>query len=108
MHESGAVAGWKNSVAGLVLADDRPSKERVQMKISLVLMLLSLAFATQVFAKDDRRECKAELVRLKAAFSTNYTTQNHHGYRRAKDAKDQGDYKQCVGLAKKARERAER
>ncbi|WP_294733063.1 hypothetical protein [uncultured Pseudomonas sp.] len=78
------------------------------MKISLVLMLLSLVYATQVFAKDDRRECKAELVKLKAAFSTNYTTQNHHGYRRAKDAKDQGDYKQCVGLAKKARERAER
>jgi hypothetical protein len=48
------------------------------------------------------------LAKLKAAFSTNYTTQNHHGYRRAKDAKENGDYKQCVGLAKKARERAER
>jgi hypothetical protein len=78
------------------------------MKISLVLMLLSLVFASTAFAKDDRRECKAELAKLKAAFSTNYTTQNHHGYRRAKDAKENGDYKQCVGLAKKARERAER
>jgi len=78
------------------------------MKIGLALLSLSLVLASNVFAKDDRRECKAELVKLKAAFSTNYTTQNHHGYRRAKDAKDQGDYKQCVGLAKKARERAER
>jgi len=108
VHKCGVVAEWKNPVAGLALADDWPPKERTQMKISLVLMVLSLVFASQVFAKDDRRECKAELVKLKAAFSTNYTTQNHHGYRRAKDAKEQGDYKQCVGLAKKARERAER
>ncbi|OLY73583.1 hypothetical protein AU074_07310 [Pseudomonas sp. ATCC PTA-122608] len=78
------------------------------MKISLVLMLLSLVFASTVFAKDDRRECKAELAKLKAAFATDYMSQNHHGYRRAKDAKENGDYKQCVGLAKKARERAER
>ncbi|KAF1029726.1 MAG: hypothetical protein GAK37_01648 [Pseudomonas sp.] len=35
-------------------------------------------------------------------------TQNHHGYRRAKDARNDGDYKKCVDIARKARERAER
>jgi hypothetical protein len=78
------------------------------MKLSLALLLLSVVFASNAFAKDDRRECKAELAKLQAAFSTNYTSQNHHGYRRAKDAENDGDYKKCVDQAKKARERAER
>lgn len=78
------------------------------MKTSLALLFLSLVFTGNVFAKDDRRECKAELAKMQAAFNTNYTSQNHHGYRRAKSARDDGDYKKCVDQARKARERAER
>ncbi|MGY2288628.1 hypothetical protein ACW9H6_02700 [Pseudomonas sp. SDO528_S397] len=78
------------------------------MKTRLTLLVFTLVFTGAAFAKDDRRECKAELARLKAAFSNDYMNQNHHGYRRAKDARYDGDYKKCVDLARKARERAER
>ncbi len=78
------------------------------MKFSLTLMLLGLLAAGSASASNDRRECKEELQKLKEAFSTNYTSQNHHGYRRAKAARDNEEYKKCASQARKARERVER
>ncbi|WDU64659.1 hypothetical protein LRS56_09435 [Pseudomonas poae] len=78
------------------------------MKFSLTLMLLGLLAAGSASASNDRRECKEELQKLKEAFSTNYTSENHHGYRRAKAARDNEEYKKCASQARKARERVER
>lgn len=78
------------------------------MNTRLALLLLSLILAAPAWAKDDRRECAAELAKLKEAFANDYITQNHRGYRQAKASRNDGDYKKCVDIAKKARERAER
>ena len=78
------------------------------MKLSLTLVLLSFLAAGSASANNDRRECKEELQKLKQAFSTNYTSQNHHGYRRAKASRDNEEYKKCANQARKERERLER
>ena len=78
------------------------------MKFSLTLVLLCFLAAGSAQASNDRRECKEELRKLKAAFDTNYTSQNHHGYRRAKASRDNEEYRKCASQARKARERAER
>ncbi len=78
------------------------------MKYRLTLVLLGLLAASNVSASNDRRECKEELRKLKEAFSTDYTSQNHHGYRRAKASRDNEEYKKCASQARKARERVER
>lgn len=78
------------------------------MKVSLMVVLLGCLAAGMASAGNDRRECKEELQKLKEAFSTDYTSQNHHGYRRAKASRDNEEYKKCASQARKARERTER
>ncbi|MGY2378425.1 hypothetical protein ACW9IB_28310 [Pseudomonas sp. SDO524_S393] len=78
------------------------------MKLRLTLILLALLAAGSASASNDRRECKAELQKLKDTFNTNYTSQNHHGYRRAKASRDNEEYRKCASQARKARERIER
>ncbi|MEO8491692.1 MULTISPECIES: hypothetical protein [unclassified Pseudomonas] len=78
------------------------------MKPSLALLLICLCVAGNASASNDRRECKEELRKLKEAFSTNYTSQNHHGYRKAKASRDNEEYRKCASQARKARERVER
>ncbi|MCP2053433.1 UNVERIFIED_ORG: hypothetical protein J3D59_003293 [Pseudomonas fluorescens] len=78
------------------------------MKLSLALVLLSLMAAGSASAANDRHECKEELQKLKEAFGTDYTSQNHHGYRRAKASRDNEEYRKCASQARKARERVER
>lgn len=78
------------------------------MKSCLTLVVLALLAAGNASASNDRRECKEELRRLKEAFDTNYTSQNHHGYRRAKASRDNEEYRKCANQARKARERVER
>lgn len=78
------------------------------MKYRLALLLLCLLSAGSAFAKNDRRECKAELAKLQEVLSTNYTSQNHHGYRRAKASRDNEEYQKCANQARQARERVER
>lgn len=78
------------------------------MKLRLSLVLLSLLAAGSASATNDRRDCKEELRKLNEALSTNYTSQNHHGYRKAKASRDNEEYKKCASQARKARERLER
>lgn len=78
------------------------------MKFSLTLMLLGVLAAGSASASNERRECKEELQKLKDTFSTDYTSQNHHGYRRAKASRDNEEYRKCASQAQKARERLER
>ncbi|UII73986.1 hypothetical protein LVW35_12740 [Pseudomonas sp. HN11] len=78
------------------------------MKFRLTLVLLSFLVAGSASASNDRRECKEELRKLNDALSTNYTSQNHHGYRQAKASRDNLEYKKCASQARKARERVER
>jgi hypothetical protein len=78
------------------------------MKFSLTLLLLTFLAAGSAWASSDRRECKAELRKLNEALSTNYTGQNHHGYRQAKASRDNLEYRKCASQARKARERVER
>lgn len=79
------------------------------MKLRPALLLLSLfLMAGNASAKSDRLECKEELAKLKEAFDTNYTSQNHHGYREAKASRDNEEYRKCASQARKARERIER
>ncbi len=78
------------------------------MKLRLTLVLLSLLVAASANASNDRRDCKEELRKLNKALSTNYTSQNHHGYRKAKASRDNEEYKKCAGQARKERERLER
>lgn len=78
------------------------------MKFGIILLVLSLLVAGNASASNDRRQCKEELRKLKDAFSTDYTSQNHHGYRRAKASRDNEEYRKCASQARKARERIER
>jgi len=78
------------------------------MKFGVTLLVLSLLVAGNASASNDRRECKEELRKLNEALSTNYTSQNHHGYRQAKASRDNLEYKKCASQARKARERVER
>lgn len=78
------------------------------MKVSIMVVLLGCLAAGTASASNDRRECKEELQKLKEAFSTDYTSQNHYGYRRAKASRDNEEYKKCASQARKARERTER
>lgn len=78
------------------------------IKLSLTLVLLCTLAAGTASASNDRRDCKDELQKLKQAFSTDYTSQNHHGYRQAKASRDNEEYKKCASQARKARERMER
>lgn len=78
------------------------------MTLRLTLVLLSFLLAGSASASNDRRECKEELRKLNAVLSTNYTSQNHHGYRQAKASRDNLEYKKCASQARKARERVER
>ncbi|AZF52887.1 hypothetical protein C4J85_2402 [Pseudomonas sp. R4-34-07] len=77
------------------------------MKLSLGLLMLCYLMAGNAVASD-RRDCKEELQKLKEAFDTNYTSQNHHGYREAKASRDNEEYRKCASQARKARERLER
>lgn len=78
------------------------------MKCRLTLLLLCFLVASSAAASNDRRDCKEELRRLHDALSTNYTGQNHHGYRKAKASRDNEEYKKCATQARKERERLER
>ncbi|MBT1260031.1 MULTISPECIES: hypothetical protein [Pseudomonas] len=78
------------------------------MKFSVTLLVFSLLMAGNASASNDRRACKEELRKLNEALSTNYTSQNHHGYRQAKASRDNLEYKKCASQARKARERVER
>lgn len=78
------------------------------MKFSVTLLVFSLLMAGNASASNDRRACKEELRKLNEALSTNYTSQNHHGYRRAKASRDNEEYKKCANQARKERERLER
>ena len=78
------------------------------MKLRFILLLFSFLRAGNALASNDRRECKLELRKLNDALSTNYTSQNHHGYRKAKASRDNEEYKKCASQARKARERLER
>ena len=78
------------------------------MKSCLTLVVITLLAAGNASASNERRECKEELQKLKDAFDTNYTSQNHHDYRRAKASRDNEEYRKCANQARKARERAER
>lgn len=78
------------------------------MKLHLGLLMLCSLVAGNALASSDRRECKEELQKLKEAFSTDYTSQNHHGYREAKASRDNEEYKKCASQARKTRERVER
>ncbi|WPO00428.1 hypothetical protein [Pseudomonas sp. MUP55] len=78
------------------------------MKLSLSLLIIGTLIAGNAVASNDRRDCKEELQKLKEAFDTNYTSQNHHDYREAKASRDNEEYRKCAGQARKARERMER
>ena len=78
------------------------------MKVRILVVVLCWLVAGTASASNDRRECKEELTKLKEAFSTDYTSQNHHGYRKAKASRDNEEYKKCASQARKARERVER
>ena len=78
------------------------------MKLSLTLVLCSCLIATSAWASNDRRDCKEQLQKLKEAYGNDYTSQNHHGYRKAKASRDNLEYKKCANQARKARERLER
>lgn len=78
------------------------------MKFSVTLLVFSLLMAGNASASNDRRACKEELRKLNEVLSTNYTSQNHHGYRQAKASRDNLEYKKCASQARKARERVER
>ncbi|QHD07610.1 hypothetical protein [Pseudomonas sp. R76] len=78
------------------------------MKVRILVVVLGCLVAGTASASNDRRECKEELTKLKEAFSTDYTSQNHHGYRKAKASRDNEEYKKCASQARKARERVER
>ena len=78
------------------------------MKFRLTLVLLSFLMAGSATASNDRRDCKEELRKLNEVLSTSYTTQNHHGYRKAKASLDNEEYKKCATQARKERERLER
>lgn len=78
------------------------------MKLRLSLFLLAFLVAAGASASNDRRDCKEELRKLSEALSTQYTSQNHHGYREAKASRDNLEYKKCASQARKARERVER
>ena len=78
------------------------------MKCRLTLLMLCFLAAGNATASNDRRDCKEELRKLNQALSTNYTSQNHHGYRKAKASRDNEEYKKCAGQARKERERLER
>ena len=78
------------------------------MKFRLTLAALCFFVAGSATASNDRRDCKEELRKLNDALSTNYTGQNHHGYRKAKASRDNLEYKKCASQARKARERVER
>ena len=78
------------------------------MKFCLTLFLLSFVLAGSANASHDRRDCKEELRKLNEVLSTSYTTQNHHGYRKAKASRDNEEYKKCATQARKERERLER
>ncbi|WP_300626700.1 hypothetical protein [Pseudomonas sp.] len=78
------------------------------MNLKLGLLMLCYLVASNALASNDRRECKEELRKLKEAFDTNYTSQNHHGYREAKASRDNEEYRKCASQARKARERLER
>ncbi|MBN2991844.1 hypothetical protein JWR97_11190 [Pseudomonas cedrina subsp. fulgida] len=78
------------------------------MKFSFSVILLTLLATGSAWASNDRRECKAELRKLNEALSTNYTSQNHLGYRQAKASRDNLEYRKCASQARKARERVER
>ena len=98
---------WKIPGVGLALAH-QPDKDPFAMKLRLTVLVLCLLAAASASASNDRRECKEELRKLKEAFSTNYTSQNHHGYRQAKASRDNEEYRKCASQARKARERVER
>ena len=72
------------------------------------LLILCALIAGNASAANDRLACKEELRKLKEAFNTDYTSQNHHGYRQAKASRDNLEYKKCASQARKARERVER
>lgn len=78
------------------------------MKLRILVVVVCWWVAGTALASNDRRECKEELTKLKEAFSTDYTSQNHHGYRKAKASRDNEEYKKCASQARKARERMER
>lgn len=78
------------------------------MKLSLSLLIIGTLIAGNAVASNDRRDCKEELQKLKEAFDTNYTSQNHHDYREAKASRDNEEYRKCASQARKARERMER
>lgn len=78
------------------------------MKVRIMMVVLGCLVVGTALASNDRRECKEELTKLKEAFSTDYTSQNHHGYRKAKASRDNEEYKKCASQARKARERVER
>lgn len=90
------------------LGSSPADKESALMKLSLTLLVLALLTAGSASASNDRRACKEELQKLKEAFSTDYTSQNHHGYRRAKASRDNEEYRKCASQARKERERLER
>ncbi|WP_312493842.1 hypothetical protein [Pseudomonas cremoris] len=78
------------------------------MKCRLTLLVLCFLVAGSATASNDRRDCKEELRKLHDVLSTNYTGQNHHGYRKAKASRDNEEYKKCASQARKERERLER
>ncbi|AZF05098.1 hypothetical protein [Pseudomonas sp. R5-89-07] len=78
------------------------------MKLSLSLLIIGTLIAGNALASNDRRDCKDELQKLKEAFDTNYTSQNHHDYREVKASRDNEEYRKCASQARKARERLER
>ncbi|MBA1431961.1 hypothetical protein ACLIN3_12520 [Pseudomonas orientalis] len=78
------------------------------MKLSFGLLMLCYLVASNALASNDRRDCKEQLQKLKEAFDTNYTSQNHHAYREAKASRDNEEYRKCASQARKARERLER
>ncbi|MBD8097478.1 hypothetical protein IFR08_06645 [Pseudomonas fluorescens] len=78
------------------------------MKLKLGLLMLCYLMAGNALASNDRRDCKEQLRKLKDAFDTNYTSQNHHAYREAKASRDNEEYRKCASQARKARERLKR
>ena len=78
------------------------------MKCRITLLVLCFLVASSATASNDRRDCKEELRKLNEALSTQYTSQNHHGYRKAKASRDNEEYKKCASQARKERERLER
>lgn len=78
------------------------------MKCRLTLLVLCFLVAGSATASNDRRDWQEELRKLHDVLSTNYTGQNHHGYRKAKASRDNEEYKKCANQARKERERLER